>query len=328
MNPGQPSCKGGCNPENEDAPLTSTAKRLGNVLLEYSLTSKSPVCEIGLSVLGRALALDLRPQALNSLLAELVELRTRSAEYGPASPRLLASHSISDDGKTLTYQLSKATLQALQEFYRGKGKQGLAVGADEPIPLPGDLDKLPPPSAQEIEWGLTDPDMYYFRRELLSRGFDVPLPLSFDQALPLLIRAGMARGRYTDINIKRQNIIWRDLEADEGELRESEIVAGDDYVGTVSFRAEAKDDYLQLQQLLQNRYSKVVTYEIEDETGFQLVIARPLTIRKLYNQMLKVIDGHCMYDTLRALPLNQNCLERRMYEPEYPPEDWADNSAD
>lgn len=98
-----------------------------------------------------------------------------------------------------------------------------------------------------------------------------------------------------------------------------------DYTGTVSFRAECAADVVELLASLPQGAYEVRKQKVDEpypDDEVELLIKGQLTITKLHELMNAQVDGHVMADTLRALPLAENSLERRYGEL---PFDWASN---
>lgn len=87
-----------------------------------------------------------------------------------------------------------------------------------------------------------------------------------------------------------------------------------DYVGVVSFRAECEHDLEELNGVLSENLPGTFRItnadEVRSDCGVEMEIHGKLTIAILYAAMRHVPDGHVMAETLRALPLNENPLER------------------
>ena len=91
----------------------------------------------------------------------------------------------------------------------------------------------------------------------------------------------------------------------------------------VSFRAECLSDVSELISKLSHaniQYSYTINNLGEYGDVKVELMLKSITINELFDYMQKVEDGHVMYQSLRALPLEKNSLERRNNC--NPPEDW------
>ncbi|WP_425953037.1 hypothetical protein [Ralstonia pseudosolanacearum] len=191
-----------------------------------------------------------------------------------------------------------------------------------------------------------DYELYYFCRALMYLGVDLPSQIGWPTIQPLIDQQPslLAKG-YRMIDMKEFLRITGELKGsseDEGEeADDSTPLIGDDYTGVVSFRSEGQVDIDALMVELNksdllvsvSKNSKIVgnnelrvksgeTFPIPD-CQVEWTIRSPLTIRRLFDAMNAVVDGHVMAETLRALPLSQNSLERRFEDAA--PENWATN---
>lgn len=90
--------------------------------------------------------------------------------------------------------------------------------------------------------------------------------------------------------------------------------ADDSFTGIVSFRSEAPDDVQTLSALLAEKFAGLYEFTTEwpeeNDAGVELLIQPGLTIVQLRGLMIEGNDLHVMADTLRALPVNENPLQR------------------
>lgn len=173
-------------------------------------------------------------------------------------------------------------------------------------------------------------DLYYLVRALQERNIVPPALITLATLKPLLGEAGMVQGGRVVINVDEYDRILAELGEDEPESdHNAAVIAGDLYTGVVSFRAECHADVTELARALKRRFKGA--WEIAGEhqeapfpdVEVEMTIRAPLTIRVLHAEMERMVDGHVMAETLRALPLAQNSLERRYSD--LAPGDWAEN---
>lgn len=189
--------------------------------------------------------------------------------------------------------------------------------------------------------GKAQHELYYYCVLLQSKGFRLPGYLSWSSLRSRMRAAGLMTDYWTRIDLVEQERALRELvrteDNEEGESLPPRT-ARDDFVGTVSFRAECKHDVEQLFESLRRQFTgawEVVQAsrragepldELERmlariEPDVELVIRAPLTIARLYDAMAAVEHGRVMSDTLRALPLEKNSLVRRYSDAK--PDDWT-----
>lgn len=170
-------------------------------------------------------------------------------------------------------------------------------------------------------------DAYYHARELMEKGVDLPM-IEDDELTPgqmaerIFAIARPRNGEYVRIDLRLFDRCMDELAPPKLERR-SAPVAGNNYRGVVSFRAECTED---VDRLLEGIGLVAVTIKssaIDPGVEVEIDLGNHLSIRDLYDAMLRVPDGHVMSDTLRALPLSENSLERR--DADLPPWDWAEN---
>lgn len=108
------------------------------------------------------------------------------------------------------------------------------------------------------------------------------------------------------------------------------------YCGIVSFRAECSQDVEGLLERAAMVYPMQVSeVRVEDcqlkgnipipDKDVEMIVSGDLTIARLHAVMLAVPDGHVMAETLRAVPLSENSLERRYFDSV--PEQWGADPA-
>jgi hypothetical protein len=116
-------------------------------------------------------------------------------------------------------------------------------------------------------------------------------------------------------NLKDALNEFQDLDEDMIEYRHNHpSAATDDYAGILSFRSEAPSDATTLIDRLNSEYPEYFKLKsklpVDIDEGVELFIAKPLSIKKLRDIMSECPDLHVMMDTLRAVSLTDNKLER------------------
>lgn len=99
--------------------------------------------------------------------------------------------------------------------------------------------------------------------------------------------------------------------------------ATDEYIGVVSFIPECQSDAATLIVHLTKKHKnsfKLHTSESDFEFGVEMELSRNLTIKKLHNEMVSLVDMHWCFETLRALPLDKNPQQREDTSDVY---DWC-----
>jgi len=191
-----------------------------------------------------------------------------------------------------------------------------------------------------------DFDLYYYCRSLMELQVEIPPQVDWPTIQPLIEQQPtLWVNGYRRYDLKAFDRIIRELEFmvedEELDTDDSGTLIGDDYTGIVSFRSECQADIDALREQLKKanlldavgddsrtigdlklREKSGETSEIPDCRA-EWTIRNPLTVRRLFDAMSAVVDGHVMFETLRALPLSQNSLDRR-YD-DAPPENWASN---
>lgn len=102
---------------------------------------------------------------------------------------------------------------------------------------------------------------------------------------------------------------------------------GCEFEGVMSFRAECGVDVRNLFDLLSKERPGCLTFNWHRDDGefpdveIEIETRNGLTIGDVHGAMRRVVDGHVMAETLRALPLAENDMTRRYSE--RPPSDWS-----
>lgn len=150
------------------------------------------------------------------------------------------------------------------------------------------------------------------------------ISIADDASIDEIRSAAIQNGLYQDGHYKIPLQVLMDVSSNSMLDEDKEIIsyrienpplAGNDFEGIVSFKAECLADIDRLKKALAKHSSnnfdflKIDPKQEGSDFGVEMRIRKPLSIKGLRDLLDSIIDCHRMTETLRALPLSENSLE-------------------